>query len=511
MSLMANADSAEKRSMASGSKFRGQKTVNRGQIFLFFLSSVFCLLFSVCCFAENVKQPNVAGAFYPAEKSELSAMIQKYIRQAGSAPIVGEPVVLIAPHAGYIYSGPVAAYGYAALAGKAYDCVIILAASHYFSFEGVSVYKDGFFRTPLGNLEVDKELASELLVSDPKLLAFEPKYFENEHSLEVELPFLQEVLKPGFKILPVLLGSMSYEDCVVLSRYLSRITEGRSILVVVSTDLSHYRSYGEAIVYDKKTIEYIQDFDSKGLWDAAAGTGWNVCGIRPVVAGLEFARLKNARRIEVLKYANSGDTAGGKDKVVGYASVLITRGGGMFTKDEQKRLLEIARKTIEGHVLDKSVPVFKEGAAALNAHRGAFVTLRKNGELRGCIGQFTSEEPLYQVVSQMSVESSTHDYRFSPVGPGELKDIVIEVSVLSEPKLIDDWRKIRLGTDGVIIRKGFSSGVFLPQVATETGWDLETFLGQLCSQKAGLPWDCFKDAATKIYTFQAEIFSEDGE
>jgi AmmeMemoRadiSam system protein A len=246
---------------------------------------------------------------------------------------------------------------------------------------------------------------------------------------------------------------------------------------------------------------------------------------------MAYARQIGADDFSLLKAANSGDTAGGKDRVVGYLSAVLSKpqqnrpvmppqdpesattqqdtGDSMLTLQDKKRLLEIARQTIAAHAAGKPLPVFQETAAGLNLKRGCFVTLREHGNLRGCIGLFTSDEPLYRSVQAMAVASSSQDYRFSPVRPQEMKDIVIEISVLSEPALIDDWKKIRLGTDGVIVRRGFSSGVFLPQVAAETGWNLETFLGELCSQKAGLAPDCYKDPQTKIYTFQADVFSEE--
>jgi AmmeMemoRadiSam system protein B/AmmeMemoRadiSam system protein A len=485
--------------------------------------------FSKSFAAGNIKEPNVAGAFYPEDSQELTNLIKYYIDGAKGVQVKGTPLVLISPHAGYIYSGPVAGYGFRALSGKNFQTVIILAPSHYFPFHGASVFAEGAFRTPLGDLEIDSVLARELIVKDLKLLFFEPRYFEKEHAVEVELPFLQIALQPGFKILPVLLGDMTYEDCEALATYLVQVIKDKPILVLASTDLSHYRPYEEAIGYDTKTVDFVKNFDAKGLWDAVADTGWNVCGSRAVVTSMLYAKKANADKIDILKVANSGDTAGDKSRVVGYMSALFSRAGkdrssevksgaeegitkdgeeAMLTKEDKNRLLEIARATIEAHVAGKSIPVFKETSPGLNLKRGVFVTLRKKGELRGCIGIFSSGDPLYKTVSQMSVESSASDFRFSPVEKNELKDIRIEISVLTEPALISDWHKIRLGIDGVIVRRSFSSGVFLPQVATETGWDLETFLGQLCSQKAGLPWDSFKDPATQLYTFQALIFSE---
>jgi AmmeMemoRadiSam system protein A len=215
-------------------------------------------------------------------------------------------------------------------------------------------------------------------------------------------------------------------------------------------------------------------------------------------------------KAQVLNYANSGDVTGDKSRVVGYVSAVFVKGDEeMFSKAQKKRLLEIARQSISDYVSSGKRTDFKESDPALNAKNGVFVTLHKDGDLRGCIGSFTASEPLYQLVAKMAIESATGDPRFMPVTKEELPDIKIEISVLTEPKLIDDWKKIRLGIDGVIVRRGFASGVFLPQVATETGWDLETFLKQLCWQKAGLPEDSYKDPKTQLYTYQAYVFSEE--
>lgn len=521
-------------SMSKGQKGRrhGKRLCGRWSLVFGYCFAVvsWSLVVPLIVFAKDVKEPNVAGTFYPADADELSSSIRWYLDQAGRVDPGGDPVVLIVPHAGYVYSGPVAAYAFQAVAGASYETVVILATSHYFSFHGVAVYKTGEFRTPLGGLAVDTAAAEGLLESAKGFVSEAPQYFEREHSLEVEIPFLQTVLEPGFKILPVLTGQMSYDDCLRLASLLTAISSDRRMLVVASTDLSHYKGYQEARGLDEHTIAFLKAFDTRGLWDAVAHTGWNVCGVRPLVAAMEYARAAGVSELSVLKYANSGDTAGDKDRVVGYVSAVAARtqgarsadsalsasgpglrerGEDMLTGQDKKRLLEIARQAIAAHAAGDAMPESKESSSGLNVKRGCFVTLRENGNLRGCIGTFVSEEPLCKTVRNMAIESATHDYRFSPLRPGELKDVTIEISVLSEPQLIDDWRQIRLGTDGVIVRKGFSSGVFLPQVATETGWDLETFLSQLCWQKAGLPADSYKDPQTKFYTFQADVFSEE--
>jgi AmmeMemoRadiSam system protein A len=245
------------------------------------------------------------------------------------------------------------------------------------------------------------------------------------------------------------------------------------------------------------------------MWQSNSRGDSEACGIVPVLVLLNYAKELGLKP-QILNYANSGDVTGDKSKVVGYVSVIFLKGEEeMLSQAQKKRLLEIARQSISDYLSTGKRTDFKESDPALNAKNGAFVTLHKGGNLRGCIGSFTSSEPLYQVIAKMAIESATEDPRFSPLTKEELNDVKIEISVLTEPKLIDDWRKIKLGTDGVIVRRGFSSGVFLPQVATETGWSLEKFLSELCWQKAGLSPDAYKDPKTQLYTFQAYVFSEE--
>jgi len=476
--------------------------------------------------AGGVKEPNVAGGFYPGDGKELKEMIEGYL-EAVDLPTdtPDDPVVLVVPHAGYVYSGPVAAHGFKSIRGKSYDTVVILAASHNFGYRGAAVYREGAFRTPLGDVPVDTATVDALVASMPKFVKEAPQVFEREHSLEVELPFLQTVLK-DFRIVPVLFGDAALGDLELMGRALAEVLKGRRALVVVSTDLSHFKKYDAACSLDRKTIDLIVSGDILGLWDAVEAGGGNACGVKAVLAGMYYARERGAHKGTFLKYQNSGDTAGDKSRVVGYTSIIFSAGGKgrkeqrrgsaeerrgedeMLTKIEKERLLEIARQAISERVSGREVKVARDVSVGLNLKRGAFVTLHKSGRLRGCIGLFTSEDPLHVVIAQMAVASATQDHRFSSVTARELKDIDIEISVLSEPKRVDDWKKIRLGTDGVIVQRGFSKGVFLPQVATETGWDLETFLRRLCSSKAGLPADAYKDPSTEILTFQAYVFSE---
>lgn len=494
-----------------------RKNILRIILFVFAFSSFTLHPSSFVFAAEDLKQPNVAGSFYPDDKDELGRWITRFLDDVKEdVSFKGTPKVCVSPHAGYVYSGPVAAYGYKALRDWSFDTVVILGSSHYYPFWGAAVYPRGSFRTPLGDLSIDASLADKLMEDGDGLIFSQKEYFIQEHSVETQLPFLQAVLKPGFKIVPILMGEASLEDCGRLAQALMRVAASRNVLVVASTDLSHYKTYDEAIALDAATVRYMKNMDVAGFWTAVADTGWNVCGSRPVATALLYAQGTGAQDARVLKYANSGDTAGDKRRVVGYLSLLITKSdesakgdGSMLTDSDKKRLLAIARETVAFVSSGKDIPRFSESSPGCNLKRGVFVTLRKKEELRGCIGLFASGDPLYLSVSRMAAEAAMHDYRFEPVTPQEVSGISVEISVLTEPKEIEDWRNVRLGVDGVIVRSGSASGVFLPQVATETGWDLETFLGELCSQKAGLDRECYRSPRTKLLTFQAEIFSEE--
>ncbi len=467
----------------------------------------------------KIKYPNVSGQFYPSNKDSLSSQIDSFFNNVKKNPSLKNEDIfaIMVPHAGYVYSGQVAAYAFKSLTGREFDSVFVIAPSHFYGFKGVSVYNEGYFRTPLGDIEIDSELTQKLIASCDKI-SFIPQAFDKEHSLEVELPFLQKSLK-SFKLVPLVVGQIDYSDAVSIAKLISDVTKDRKILIVVSTDLSHYYEHQEAVNMDSKVISYIKELDALGLWQSNLKKECEMCGLNPALILLNYVKELGLKPV-VLNYANSGDVTGDKSAVVGYASIAFLKDRQrreevkpqgeeeMFNDVQKKKLLEIARKTISEYVINKKVIDIKEDDSQLNIKRGAFVTLHKKGDLRGCIGSFTSNEPICKLVSKMAIESATGDPRFSPVTKDELSDIDIEISVLTEPQLIDDWKKIRLGVDGVIIRRGFSSGVFLPQVATETGWNLETFLSQLCWSKAGLPTDSYKDPKTQIYTFQAFIFSE---
>lgn len=471
------------------------------------------LFFIPPVFSTDIQKPVVAGSFYPAESVLLSGQISKYLNNAAPAAVEGDIIALISPHAGYVYSGPVAAYGYAAIAGRKYDTVVIIGISHRVLFDGVAYLEKDLYRTPLGDVPIDLEFTGRLAKTERDTLCKNPKAFEEEHSAEVQIPFLQASIK-DFKIIVLLMGRPDYATCSKLARGLVRTIResGKKVLIVASTDLSHYFKYDDAVAKDRVTLSELLNFDARRFAEKVSEGESELCGSAPVITALIAGKELGADKIQVLKYANSGDTAGDKSRVVGYASAVIykykeeTR---MLNSEQKKELLNIARKTIESYVKDKKVPEFKETDPDLLRQEGAFVTLHKKGELRGCIGNIIGTQPLWLTVRDMAVESSTRDPRFAPVTPGELKDIKIEISVLSQPKRVQDVNEIKMGTHGVIVKRGFNSGVFLPQVATETGWSRDEFLSNLCSHKAGLPADAWKDKKTELYSFTAQVFGEE--
>ena len=493
-------------------------------------------------YAQDIKQPNVAGAFYPDNPAELSQMIDKFLEAAQPEPVKGDIFALISPHAGYGFSGPTAAFGYKLIKDRPYKTVMVIGPSHYYGFSGVSIYPEGIFRTPLGDLEIDTEFTKELLYRD-KDIFFEPLAFQKEHSIEVQLPFLQKVLSGvsatknggpasaiksggyaniggvnnyGWKIVPIVMGDCSLQTCKKLAGLLKEaIGNRKDILVIASTDMYHGYDYEEAAIIDNLTLSYLKNMDAEGLYYGLREQRLQLCGGFPVVSTLILAKELGHNKLNVLKHTNSAIVTEKKVKgvwTVGYSSCVIDQikeGETMLNKNQKKRLLEIARSSIQVYLkTGKKLELTEDADPVLLKEMGAFVTLHKHGELRGCIGNLVGNQPLYLTVRDMAIEAAVDDPRFSPVELSELKDIEIEISCLSPLKRIDSSDEIQLGVHGVLVRRGFSSGVFLPQVAVETGWSKEEFLSNLCAHKAGLSADAWKDKATEVYIFSAEVFSE---
>ena len=469
-------------------------------IFLFFIP---LLLF------PQTKRPNVAGMFYPADKNYLSRMVEGFLEKAEFPPIEGEILGLIAPHAGYVYSGPVAGYSFRAVQGRSYSTVIILAPSHHFYFRRVAIYPQGTFLTPLRSLEVDKSFCDALL-SETKNITPRPEVFEREHAIEVELPFLIKSLKGEFRIVPILFSQSDYSLCEDVGKAIARTIKKfpeKKFLILASTDLSHYHSYEEAQAIDRRTIEEIKKFSPKSLLEKGLKGECELCGLPAVVTMMIATKELGANEIKILKYLNSGDTQGMRDKVVGYLAAVVVKKGSL-SREEKEFLLKLARESIKSFFESGklSIPEIVK-YPRLKKPGACFVTLKENGRLRGCIGTLFPGKPLYENVARMAVSAAFYDYRFPPLRKEELEKIKIEISVLSPLKRIKSFEEIEVGKHGLYLVKGSYRGVLLPQVATEYGWDRWQFL-QAVSRKAGLPPDAYKEGAV-IYIFTAEVFGEE--
>ncbi len=489
--------------------------ISMGLIRTIFVFTLFSVLYAPSSWSDEIKQPNVAGKFYSDNPQELSRQVDKYLTDADPEAINGEIFALIVPHAGYDFSGPTAAYAYKLVKDLPYKTVIVIASNHYYGFRGVSVYPSGFFRTPLGDIEIDKDFASRLLNRDPEI-SFEPQSFAQEHSLEVQIPFLQRSLSV-WKIVPIIMGDCTLLTCKKLAGLIKEaVGLRRDVLVVASTDMYHGHDYQECPIVDNLTIPFLSNMDDEGLYYGLREGKLQLCGGLPVVTTLILAKSLGHKESKLLKYTNSAEVTGKKIKgvwTVGYSSWAIDQSQNkgeaeMFNLKQKKRLLEIARSSIEAYLKTGKRLEVAESDPQLLKLMGAFVTLNEHGELRGCIGNLIGNQPLYLTIRDMAVEAAVSDPRFLPVKLIDLANIEIEVSALSPMERVDSADKIILGKHGVLVRKGFRSGVFLPQVATETGWSKEEFLSNLCSHKAGLSPDAWKDKSVELYIFTAEVFSE---
>jgi len=476
---------------------------------------------------QKVRQPGVAGSFYPADPKELGKMVDDLLARATVPETKGPLIALVSPHAGYPFSGPVAAYSYALLRGRKFARVVVISPSHYEAFPFSSIYDGDAYATPLGLVPVDKAFAKKL-VAMSSLIKFSGQGHGEvqgqwEHALEDELPFLQRVLGE-FKLVPVVMGDQSYDASRALGVALAKlIREGQTAdggfdtLIVASSDLSHYHPYDEAVTIDHKTLGAIGEWDYFNLSLNSEQRIWEACGGGGIVAAMIAAERLGANRAVVLKYANSGDVTGDKSRVVGYGAVELVKEAAPpgskaaeFKLDAKEReaLMSIAKKSVETAVREnKLYDCSPGGLEALTRDRGAFVTLKKKGELRGCIGYITPLKPLCMTVRDVAAWAALRDPRFRPVAAAELGDLEYEISVLSPLRRVTDWKQIQVGRDGLLVRKGEYQGVLLPQVATEEHWDRTTFLDQTCV-KAELSPRCWQDEDTDVFSFTAVVFGE---
>jgi len=498
-----------------------------------FIISFLCLCFSDCKGQTDdslIRNPVVAGKFYPADSAKLRNAL-KYFFEDAVTNNKERPLTIIAPHAGYLYSGQIAADAFNQVRNFDCDVIIILGTNHTTpNFNKISIYPKGAFRTPLGDSYIDNNITDLLLKTDPDFVS-DIKPHESEHSVETQLPFIQ-YLFPKAKIVPIVIGSDDLQLCTKFGKALANILKDKKALIVASSDLSHYPKYEDAETTDKNTLDIIKKMNTSDIYNELyrkvnSGVPSLVtcaCGEGPILTAITAVHELGGNYASIISYANSGNTLfGDNERVVGYGAVAFYKTAPKTSLDEKNNgniskeysteldsldkilLLKLARRTIEQYLTSETLPLPRNLTPAMNKKRGAFVTLKKHGELRGCIGSMAEALPLYNVIGKMALQAAFNDNRFHPLEFNELTQIELEISVLTPVVKINNVNEIVLGRDGVVLKKGNKQAVFLPQVATEQGWSKEQFLTQLC-YKAGLNATDWENAS--LFTFRADVFSE---
>jgi AmmeMemoRadiSam system protein B/AmmeMemoRadiSam system protein A len=481
---------------------------------------------------EVVFRSTLAGQWYPPDADTLGKQVGQLFQKTDVAS-TNDIIALILPHAGYQYSGRTAAMGLASL-GKQYKRIIVIGPSHRMPMEDVlSIPRETAYQTPLGEVAIDVEFINKLLAY-PQFQVI-PQANLAEHSTQIEVPLLQFAQK-DFKLVLIVAGQCSMQTITKAASTLNSLID-KDTLVIASSDFVHYGpNYGyvpftenvqEGIKnLDMGAYKYIEKLDSNGFMEYKNKTGATICGYIPIAILLSM--LDKSSQAHLINYSTSGQLMGDFINSVSYLAVsfsgewpksspvkeenndsgLTESAGGWLTPEDKKQLLDFARKSIV-YFLDNHQMLNVSDANLsdwLKVSRAAFVTLNENHQLRGCIGDIFPRQPLYKSVISNAVNAAVNDSRFYPVSKNELKDITIEISALTVPKSIGSYQDIRIGTDGVVLKKGGFSAVFLPQVAPEQNWSREEMLKHL-SLKAGLPADAWKEGASFL-VFQAEVFGE---
>lgn len=465
----------------------------------------------------NVKKAYAAGSFYPKDPINLNTQLETYFQKTQKIETSGKPRILIMPHAGIQYSGETSAWSAKQLEGEDFSKVVIMGVSHKYSYDYAAVYSESAWETPLGTMNINTYLASKLISDKNKVISDESKHQE-DHNLEVPLIYIQKVSK-NFEILPIMIGNQASEETLnYLAFELASLMDDETILII-STDLSHYPSWEDARKSDRRVIDALVTGNESEFKRAVKANAANkyrehstsACGFNAIVTGLKIAEILNFDEIKELHSVNSGDVTGDKSRVVGYTSVVFWSDDIpiiSLNEKAKKEALKLARDSVNTY-FDKEELNYAPANSDLLLPIGAFVTLTKNGDLRGCIGNFEPEEPLYKVLQNVAVSAAVRDGRFTPVTKDEFKELDIEISTMSPQKLIKNWQDIEIGKHGVRIILNGKSGTLLPKVATDNNWGLETFLETICWQKMGLEdKSCYKNPNAQIFVYETDVFSE---
>mgnify|MGYP000275532530 CR=1 FL=1 len=469
---------------------------------------------------QKVRPAHCAGSWYPGDATTLARQVDSLLEKAAPPSIEGKPRALICPHAGYQYSAPVAAAAYATLRTHGYKRVIVLAFSHRNAgrYRGIDVPDQlAAYSTPLGQVPIDREACDRLLRSS--VFSAHEWVDAGEHSLELQLPFLQRVLK-DFRLVPLLIGQMGEADYVSAAQAIVPLLDDETLLVA-STDFTHFGpNFGYEPFRDDvpNKLRELADqaarpllrCDYDGFVAHLAKTDDTICGHNAVALLLRILSMQGGAQAVRTAFDTSGQITGDWTNSVTYQSFVFTPRRGTLGPNEQQSLLALARQTVSGYLKGEGPPTVdpEQLPAALRAKGACFVTLENRGQLRGCIGNMVAQDPLYQAVIHNAI-SACQDPRFvtNPVTAAELDELHIEISYLTPMKRVSDPNDIVIGQHGLLIGLGPNRGVLLPQVAYERGWSRSEFLAETC-RKAGLPRDAWKRPEAEIYSFEAEVFGE---
>ena len=460
--------------------------------------------------ADSVRHPAVAGSWYPGDAKELGTYLDQQLDAAAKEPVTvdGRVRALIAPHAGYQFSGTVAAQAFRLVRGQHYDRVMLLGPSHHADFRGLATYDVDAFETPLGRVALDHDAARQLRRSP--LVQGAPPGPDREHSLEMQLPYLQRALAPGWRLLPLLVGRVEEADYGALAEQLRPLL-GERTLVVVSSDFTHFGPRFGYLPFppgdvaaasirelDMGAFERIEARDPAGFLAYQKETGITVCGFRPIALLLRL--LPDDTAVRLVDYDTSGARQGNYQHSVSYLAVAFTaptdRAGDTSLEWLHRLAVLGVRRAVEANdAVEEEIELLLTATPeAFRKPAGAFVTLRNGGKLRGCIGYIAPIKPTWEAVLDNAAAAAVRDPRFSPVSPRDLPLLEIEVSVLTEPVPIPDWQAFEPGRDGIVLEKAGRRAVFLPEVATQQGWGREETLRHL-ALKAGLPPDAWREGA----------------
>ena len=479
------------------------------------LTLIAAIIMMTSCNGQTVVRPATqANRFYTGDAQELAQEVDSFLKRHSEHPKFDNLAAVIVPHAGYYYSGNVAATAYQSIPAKPYKRIFLLGPSHHEWLDGASVNTEAdYYATPLGNVKVDRETALKL--TEDSVFSYRPEAHDREHCLEVQLPFLQRRLGEVPPIVPIIISTNDFQKLRQMADVLKPyFTEDN--LFIISSDFSHYPTYDDAYEVDARSGKAIESGNveafiaaiEKNARSGKPNLATSACGQFAIITLMLM--LDQNYEVKHLLYQNSGDISGERDRVVGYHAFAFLRNDStdfILTSEDKRILKDIALQSIRDS-LDGKKPSAPSSifpiTSSLRSKCGAFVSLHKHGRLRGCIGHFGEDVPLHEIVAAMARAAAFEDPRFSPVTRDELDDLDIEISVLTPMRRIQSLDEFELHRHGIYIRKGYRSGTYLPQVADEVNWTKEEFVSHCSQDKAGLGWDGWRDA--ELYVYEAIVF-----